>query len=242
MELKKISKSIWITTPEEERDRPVLGYIKGNKFSVCIDAGNSREHLMEFYNLLKENQLELPKFTVMTHWHWDHTYGMHAVNGYTIAEKNTNKLVKKMMAWKWTDKHMKQRLKEGEVSELSDRCIRKEYMNLNDIVVKAADIVFSNSMTINLGDISCEVFETKSLHCEDSVMIYIPEEKIIFIGDADADNQIQLTSEERQSRIKAMIKVLSEKDIDIVVIGHDRPQSIKEEIDYLQEKLNEIIE
>ena len=31
-------------------------------------------------------------------------YGMHAANGYTITEKNTNELIKKMMGWKWTDK------------------------------------------------------------------------------------------------------------------------------------------
>ena len=38
MELKRLSEHIWYMPHEEERDRPNLGYVKGDKWSLAIDA------------------------------------------------------------------------------------------------------------------------------------------------------------------------------------------------------------
>ncbi|MBR0106201.1 MAG: hypothetical protein IJM13_03155, partial [Lachnospiraceae bacterium] len=48
----------------------------------------------EFYDLLRKNGLPLPMLTVITHWHWDHSFGMHAVNGLTVSSKRTNEYLK----------------------------------------------------------------------------------------------------------------------------------------------------
>ena len=85
MELTKVTDCVWFYPFEKERDRPILGYIKGDHFSVAVDAGHSEAHTKEFYSALEEAGLPLPNITVLTHWHWDHTFGMHAVNGLCIA-------------------------------------------------------------------------------------------------------------------------------------------------------------
>jgi len=90
MELKKLSEHIWYMPFEEERDRPNLGYVKGKNWSLAIDAGHSASHTKEFYALLEKENLPLPCLTVLTHWHWDHTFGMHAANGLSIANEKTN--------------------------------------------------------------------------------------------------------------------------------------------------------
>ena len=76
---------------ETERDRPNLGYVKGDNWSLAIDAGHSAAHTREFYALLEKENLPLPSMTVLTHWHWDHTFGMHAVNGLCIATELTDR-------------------------------------------------------------------------------------------------------------------------------------------------------
>ena len=90
MELKKLSEHIWYMPYESERDRPNLGYVKGKNWSLAIDAGHSAAHTKEFYSLLEKEGLPLPSITVFTHWHWDHTFGMHAANGLSIANEKTN--------------------------------------------------------------------------------------------------------------------------------------------------------
>ena len=50
MELTKVTNCVWFYPFEKERDRPILGYIKGDHFSVAVDAGHSEAHTKEFYS------------------------------------------------------------------------------------------------------------------------------------------------------------------------------------------------
>ena len=143
MELKKLSEHIWYMPFEEERDRPNLGYVKGDKMSLAIDAGHSESHIREFYDLLQKEGLPLPSLTVITHWHWDHTFAMHAVNGLTMANKLTNG-------------HLLECMKKIETNGPDEflnmyDSIQKEYEGGKEVIVVPADIVFEGDMTIDLG-------------------------------------------------------------------------------------------
>ena len=94
MELVKFNDRIFYLPHETLTDRPLLAYIKGDKFSLAIDAGNSDIHVNGFYKALKAENLKKPEMTVITHWHWDHTFGMHNINGLSIAHKKTNEFLK----------------------------------------------------------------------------------------------------------------------------------------------------
>ena len=85
MKLNRLTERVWVFPYEEERDRPNLGYIRGDRWSLAADAGHSEAHVKEFYKALEEEGLPLPRITVLTHWHWDHTFGMHAVHGLCLA-------------------------------------------------------------------------------------------------------------------------------------------------------------
>ena len=76
MELIKITDRISYLPGEQRTDRPLLYYIRGDRYSVAVDAGNSRAHVELFYSALTAAGLPLPKLTVLTHWHWDHTFGL----------------------------------------------------------------------------------------------------------------------------------------------------------------------
>lgn len=90
MELKRLSERVWYYPLEEERDRPNLCYVRGDNWSLAVDAGHSARHTTEFYRALEKEGLPLPSLTVLTHWHWDHCFGMHMVNGLCILNNLTN--------------------------------------------------------------------------------------------------------------------------------------------------------
>lgn len=56
----RLTQRIWVYPYEEERDRPNLIYIRGDRFSLAVDAGHSAEHVREFYRSLEEAGLPLP--------------------------------------------------------------------------------------------------------------------------------------------------------------------------------------
>ena len=128
MELKRLTEHIWYMPFEAERDRPNLGYVKGDHWSLAIDAGHSAAHVREFYKLLEKEGLPLPGLTVLTHWHWDHTFGMHAVKGLTLANNRTNGYLAE-----WKNKIETNGPKEFFALHES---IRREYVANTEIIVK----------------------------------------------------------------------------------------------------------
>ena len=91
MEHRKVSGRVYYLPSEERTDRPVLGYVKGDRYSLAVDAGNSPDHVEKSYRALTESNLRLPDFTIVTHWHWGHTFGMHSISGKTVAGHLTNR-------------------------------------------------------------------------------------------------------------------------------------------------------
>jgi glyoxylase-like metal-dependent hydrolase (beta-lactamase superfamily II) len=237
MELIKLSDRIYYLPNEEETDRPVLGYINGDKYSLAVDAGNSSKHVEKFYKELKNANLRLPDFTVITHWHWDHTFGMHAVTGRTISGRLTNAKLKEVSAWKWSDQDMKERLEAGKSSKLSDRCIKLEYENRENIKVVTSEIEFKGSLKIDLGGIYCEIMEVIAPHTEDAVLIYVPEERTIFVGDADCGDFNNNDGKYDKDKLESYIELIRGIDFNTCVLGHDKPESREEVLKYLEGEL-----
>jgi glyoxylase-like metal-dependent hydrolase (beta-lactamase superfamily II) len=239
MELKKLSDRLYYLPSEERTDRPVLGYIKGDRYSLAVDAGNSSEHVEKLYRELGALELKLPDFTVITHWHWDHTFGMHSVSGKTVVGHLTNNKLSEVQKWEWTDEAMEKRLQSGEDIEFCDRCIRLEYPDRNKVKVVRGEIEVTGVINIDLGGVHCEIMEFNATHSDDSVLIHVPEERVVFIGDADGTDDYQNQGEYDKSKLKEMIEVFEKIDVNIFVLGHDGPQSKLETMSYLKDQLTE---
>ena len=223
MELKKLSEHIWFMPYESERDRPNLGYVKGDKWSLAIDAGHSDNHVKEFYALLEKDGLPLPSLTVLTHWHWDHTFGMHAVNGLTIANQKTNG---HLVEWK-------NKIEANGPAEFLaiHESIRKEYAGGKEVIVKPADILFSGEMTFDLGGCRVCIVESESPHTEDSTLVFIEEDKVLFLGDSTCDDFMTgIKDMELCEKLGAKIKMLNPE---ICMEGHWVPVTTEDSLSEL---------
>jgi glyoxylase-like metal-dependent hydrolase (beta-lactamase superfamily II) len=238
MKLKQLTDRIYYLPASAETDRPILGYIKGDKYSVMVDAGNSDKHVELFQQAIAEYGLPTPDYVAITHWHWDHTFGIHAVKGKVIASRLTNHQLEKMKVWEWTEEAMVKRLQAGEDIEFCDRCIRLEYSDRNEIVIRTADIVFDNSLKLDLGGIHCVLENIAGTHSDDSVSIYIPEEKTMFIGDADCEDFYHNNGMYDKTKLNELIRYLEKVNFELYLPGHGEPQSKHEVLNYLNSELN----
>jgi glyoxylase-like metal-dependent hydrolase (beta-lactamase superfamily II) len=240
MELRQISERIYYIPSSSDTDRPVLGYVKGDKYSLMVDAGNSPKHVEIFHKAIVEHGFPTPDYVAITHWHWDHTFGMCAIKGKVIASKLTNQQLKKMMEWEWSDEAMQLRLQTGEDIEFCDHCIRLEYPDRNDIKIRPADIEFDNCILLDLGGVHCEIRKIIGTHSEDSVSIYIPEEKVLFIGDADCEDHYNNNGNYDKTKLEGLIEYLEEIDFVQYILGHDEPQRKDEVLKYLKNELTKL--
>ena len=175
MRLNQLTERVWVYPFEEERDRPNLSYIRGDRWSLAVDAGHSEEHIREFYRELEEAGLPLPQLTVLTHWHWDHTFAMHAVHGLTLANERTTQYLR----------DIRDRLtREGPAFFLAmHESIQREYADNKPVIVTLPDMVFSGEMMLDPGSCPVRIFQAEAPHTDDSTLVEVPGDKLLIMGD-----------------------------------------------------------
>lgn len=123
----KISDKIYYLPHCNETERPTLGYIKGDKYNLMIDAGSSPEQVNLYLSELDKFNLPHPNFVAITHWHFDHTYGLSSLNIPAITCKNTNIKLEKMSHWKWDAVSMDERVKSFEEPKACQEKLKTHY-------------------------------------------------------------------------------------------------------------------
>lgn len=68
--------------------------------------------------------------------------------------------------------------------------------------------------------------------------MYVPNEKIIFIGDADCRDYYNLNGQYDKLKLKSYLEFIQELNFDKYVVGHDKPESKETAIRYLYEQLS----
>ena len=219
-ELLRISEHVWILPFNSPKDRPNLGYILGAKTALAVDAGHSSSHMEDFYDAIKAEDFPLPELTVITHWHWDHTYGMHAVNGKTMARPETSAKLGQIQAEMKADPDKVRQFLN------SDPTVRREYAGGVPVVVVPADEIVSEDLTVCLGGVTAQIMWTESPHTDDALMVYIPEDRVLFVGDAQLGEYPSWRM--NWDKMESFAKKVRGIDADVVIDGHWHPYTKEE--------------
>ena len=225
MGLNKLTNRIYFLEHAPEVDRPMLAYLKGDKISLAIDAGYSASHVQDFYRAIEAEQFNKPDFTVITHWHYDHTFGMHAINGISIAYGKTNEFLK-------DQQEQAKNLNYIEILKMEDIHFRKEYCGQDKLSIVLSDITFSDKMTLDLGGITAQIFHTISPHSEDTTCVYVPEEKVLFLGDSTSEDFFNNGYMDKD-KLYSLVQTIQSIDCKYCILSHCEPLSKEDLLAYL---------
>ncbi|WP_342492700.1 MBL fold metallo-hydrolase [Bacillus sp. FSL H8-0516] len=227
--IKKIGQSFWYITPVSLTDRPILGMVAGTNKTLMIDAGNSEDHANYFIQKTLEHKSATPDMVVLTHWHWDHIFGLPALpDTVSIASAKTKKEMEKLVPFSWSDEAIDERVREGTEIEFCAKAIKEEYQGHRDIQVVLPDVTFDRWIEIDLGGVTCIVQQVGGDHAADSVIVYVKEEKILFLGDCIYP---KMYAEKVHYTVKEILRLLDELeafDADTYIPSHQRPWTKKE--------------
>lgn len=214
--------------------------VVGTKKTLMIDAGNSEAHANYFLEELKKRDVPNPDIVVLTHWHWDHIFGLPALpNTISIASKKTEREMEKLIPFSWSDDAIDERVKEGIEIEFCAKAIKEEFTEHRDINIILPDVTIERRAEINLGDVTCIVQYVGGDHAADSVVVYIQEEKILFLGDCIYP---KMYAEKVHYTIHETLRLLDELelfDAETYIPSHQKPIS-KEEFNIEVAKLRTI--
>ena len=147
--------------------------------------------------------------------------GMNEFDATVIVNSETNKLLKVWQGYKFDDSSLQ---KFSQTKLMNDSCIeiiKAEIPNRESFQLKASYIIFEKTLTIDLGNKICVLEKINSTHSPDATVVYIPDEKVIFLGDSVYGTTKNSLFHYKQSLLLPMIEDIEKFDAKAFLIGHE---------------------
>lgn len=228
MELKQMAEGIYYSTPDHEYDQPCLYAVVGESGVLMIDGGVSPERARLFTGALKLACGRGPTWVAVTHWHWDHTFGLAGIDAPVLACSATAEHLRRMAGYpSWSDEALDARIASGEEISFCADCIKKTYPGeaRSSIVIRQPDVVFDGAVTIDLGGVTCRLEMLPKVHTNDSVAIHVPERGTLFIGDSTGQNSYALPAHYSAPAVLKLMDFIRGKGAAVIAESHALPAS-----------------
>ncbi len=181
--LERASEHVWWFTPDDRTDRPALAAVAGAEATVLLDVGASPRHTAGFLAALEPLGLPPLRAAVLTHWHWDHSFGGAALDVPIVAHRQTARELARQAAYDWSDGALAERVRSGEEIAFCAEMIPLELPDRSALVIVEPQIVFDERLELRLGGVTCHVELVGGDHAADSVVVYVAEDGLLFLGD-----------------------------------------------------------
>jgi glyoxylase-like metal-dependent hydrolase (beta-lactamase superfamily II) len=182
--LERASEHVWWFTPDDRTDRPSLAIVAGSDASVLLDVGASPAHTASFLEAAAPLGLAPLRLAVLTHWHWDHSFGGAALDVPIAAHRITADELAREAAYDWSDEALAERVRTGAELEFCGDMIRLELPDRSSLRIVEPQIVFDDEgLELRLGGVTCEVRRVGGDHAVDSCVTHVIEDGLIFLGD-----------------------------------------------------------
>jgi glyoxylase-like metal-dependent hydrolase (beta-lactamase superfamily II) len=209
----------WLSA-DSTTDRPTLGAICGKRDTLLADAGNSPAHAQILLNELAQRNLTMPHYVALTHWHWDHVFGTAALDLPTFAHRETRRIVTVMAQLDWRDEALDQRVAAGSEIAFCRDHIKLELPDRSTLVIRPPEIAFEASVEIDLGGVTCRIIHVGGDHSADSSIVYVPEDKIVFLGDCIYHDLYHGPDRYTTTQLFPLLDRLLAFDADAYLAGH----------------------
>lgn len=221
--LEKLSERFWFQTPVSETDRPILGAVIGYHRTLMIDSGNSEAHAKLFLEELRKRNIKAPELVAITHWHWDHIFELSALDMVSLSSEQTKIEMAKLLPFAWTDGALAERMKTGVEIEFCANAIKEEYGSERNITVRLPELTFRDRIEIDLGGVTCVLRHVGGDHAPDSIVVYVKEEKILFLGDSIYPDIYSSKRNYTIERTRQLLDILDEFDATTYILSHWKP-------------------
>ena len=160
---------------------------------------------------------------MVTHWHWDHVFGMSSSPAKSLANSLTNERLINMQHWDWSDSALNSRVAAGLEIPAFAESIRKEVPMRHSFKVTSTDISFDSRINVRLEDLLIELHHVGGPHSEDSTVAYVPEDKVLFLGDCYREDIYTGGGSIRLGELKLLLKRLEAFDAEWFIPSHEDP-------------------
>jgi glyoxylase-like metal-dependent hydrolase (beta-lactamase superfamily II) len=250
---------VWIGDYMQQIATVALATEKG---IVVIETSLIRSHDARIKEVIeKEFGRNDFKYLINTHFHHDHTAGNQIYADATIVghknvpagmkeELTGEGLVKLIDKFKGMQKDREEALKHLEpesrdykFTEEFIACLKLAIPELqSDFVPTYPSILFEKNMILDMGDMTIELYSLGGMHTDSDIVIFVPEEGLVAIGDVAPDQMLPYIRKDLKSDFSVTLEnwgriVESGREIKYVNMAHSdmflSVETFKEQYRYL---------
>src|SRR6195952_2237009 len=183
--LERATEHVWWYTPDDRSDRPALAIVAGSEACVLLDVGASPAHTRGFLEALEPLGLAPLRCAVLTHWHWDHSFGGAALDVPIAAHRLTAAELAREATLDFGDAALADRVARGEELAFCAEMIPIEIPDRSSLRIVEPTILFGDEgIDLQLGGVTCTVRRVGGDHAQDSCVMHVVEDRLLFLGGA----------------------------------------------------------
>jgi glyoxylase-like metal-dependent hydrolase (beta-lactamase superfamily II) len=224
----------WPHHPDPDRVEATVGIIAGKHSSILVDAGNSPSVARKILRAMDERGLSPISQVIFTHHHWDHVYGACAYKASVIAHEKCRAILESEAAMPWSPEYLRQMAKNNPKLEVSCEARVRAIKDWDDFRIVVPETVFNESLTIHHEGIRIELLYVGGEHAGDSIVVKLPQYKVMFLGDCYYPPPLHLRTPE-STHSASMLAGLVDNAYDHYIEGHDEPLKRRDIIEFLDE-------
>ncbi|MFB6285344.1 MAG: MBL fold metallo-hydrolase [Candidatus Bipolaricaulia bacterium] len=215
--MQPLADNVWVYLPQWRRLEPAIGVILTSQGWVVVDSGNSPVHAGHAWDAMRRIRNVPVRYTINTHRHFDHVFGNQVFGAPVVASRQCRKRFRANLEDDWAPHRVQQWLQQEMLPHLDALALT----DFEGLVPVPPTISFQRRLELDVGDTHLELFPSQGAHCDDHVSVFLPEERVLFVGDT-------FYFHESEGAITRWLKLLDELvqwEADTVVPGHEAPYS-----------------
>lgn len=232
----RISDHVYWMSPGKP-DRPSLCAVVGAEHTLMLDTGASATHIRLFLDALTAEGIPIPRYATLTHWHWDHIFGASELNVPLIAQSRTAGEIAALADREWDDAALDDQTAAGMLPLSWADNIKLELPEPREVRIVRPDIVFQDMLEIQLGGVTCRIQHVGGDHSDDSCVVVIEPDHVLFIGDCLCENIRAPIPYFTRKRLFPLLDTLLSFGAEHVVEGHNRSVITRAELESLADQM-----
>jgi glyoxylase-like metal-dependent hydrolase (beta-lactamase superfamily II) len=220
-EFRTLSEHVDMFTPDDRTDRPALGAVHGERGTLLVEGGASTAHLGAFVAELERRGRPPVVGIVLTHWHWDHSFGSAAVDAPVIAHRQSAEALARQATFDWSDEALDARVAAGTELAFCRDMMKLEMPDRSGLRIVVPSVVVDERHEVELGGATAVIEHVGGDHAPDSLAIYVPEDRVIFLGDCLYQRLHAPVEHLTVAGVRALTGRLARYDVAIAVEGHN---------------------
>lgn len=224
LRLTQLTEHTWLLPhhPDPNMVQSSIGVITNRAESLLVDACNSPRLARKLQTELARCKLPPVSRIIYTHHHWDHIYGACEFSVPVTAHVLCQAILEEESKRPWGIDYLSEEMARNPKLAVSYQARANAIDDWTAFRIIVPQDIFETDKSISFGELAIELEHVGGDHAEDSIIVKVPEDRVMFIGDCYYPPPLHLRQPDSGPSLD-MLRRLQKSGYHLFVEGHDQP-------------------